>query len=170
VTAYRNDIDALEARHAALEAEVADRTRARDEAARMLDEARGRAAVELREREAPLRRQRAIAIMIFLAVGSIMTYGVVKRLTRETASHKAIRVMQEYTDQMCACFDKKCADHVNEDFTWWATEMAKESRTDDLPSPEDTQKVEKIMTRYADCMTKLMNESYMGGAQNDGRF
>jgi len=40
---YRNDVDALAARHAALEVEVADRTRERDQAADLLRDARARA-------------------------------------------------------------------------------------------------------------------------------
>jgi hypothetical protein len=40
---YRNDVEALAARHAALDAEVTDRTRQRDEAARLLAEASARA-------------------------------------------------------------------------------------------------------------------------------
>ncbi len=40
---YRNDVDALAARHAALEAEVAEIAKQRDEARRLLEEARERA-------------------------------------------------------------------------------------------------------------------------------
>lgn len=43
MTAYRNDVDALAARHAALAEEVATKTRERDEAARNLADAKARA-------------------------------------------------------------------------------------------------------------------------------
>ncbi len=44
--AYRNDLDALAARHTALAADVADRTRERDAAAQALAEARRRARID----------------------------------------------------------------------------------------------------------------------------
>ncbi len=43
MTAYRNDVDALAARHASLAGEVAAKTRERDDAARLLAEAQARA-------------------------------------------------------------------------------------------------------------------------------
>ncbi len=46
---YRNDVDALAARHAALEAEVAAAAKHRDEARRLLDEARERAKLPVLE-------------------------------------------------------------------------------------------------------------------------
>jgi len=162
VTAYRNDIDALEARHAALEAEVADRTRERDEAARMLDEARGRAAVELREREAPLRRQRAIAIMIFLAVGSIMTYGLYKRFHHESDGQKVLRKLEQYENKMCACANRACAEQINQELTNWITDYSKNA--DEKPDPELAKKAADIVTHYSECMTKLMTYEGQNGA------
>ena len=156
MTAYRNDVDALAARHAALEAEVADRTRERDEAARLLDEARGRVRAELYDREAPIRRQRAIAIVIFLAIGAIMGSALYKRVTHKSKSARLMEKLAVFENKMCACYDKACADKVNQEFTDWATAMAKTADEPDLPSPEDSKRVSDIVTHYSECMTKLL--------------
>lgn len=70
---------------------------------------------------------------------------------------QAVAKMDEFSKMMCGCKDKACADKVNEELTKWGTEMAKKaSSNDDAPSPELARKAADIMTRYTECMTKLM--------------
>ena len=81
--AYRNDVDALAARLAAIDGEVADRTRARDEIALMLEEARAleRAEAVLADRAAggpARRRRRALLVATALGVSAVAVLATVK--------------------------------------------------------------------------------------------
>jgi hypothetical protein len=72
----------------------------------------------------------------------------------------AISVMEHFQRRMCNCKDKACADGTNEAMTKWGTEMAKNySGKDEKPNPDMAKKSADIMTKYVECMTKLM----MGG-------
>jgi hypothetical protein len=70
----------------------------------------------------------------------------------------AIAKMDEFSKRMCECKDKACADQVNEDMTKWGTEMARNAsyEYDEKPDPDMARKSADIMTRYTECMTKLM--------------
>jgi hypothetical protein len=69
----------------------------------------------------------------------------------------AIEVMGHFEKRMCNCKDKACADTVNTALTTWGTEMAqKGSSLDEKPDPELARRAADSMTRYTECMTKLM--------------
>jgi hypothetical protein len=163
---YRDDLAALEARYAALEAEVADRERARDEAARMLAEAKARArneeiAADVRAGGPERRRQRYYMIgtmAAMLAVGIGAAYHLATRKpTREQRMEAALKKFEGFVDDACACKDKACTDDVQSRLMRWSEEMA---RTDDFtrepPSHEVVEKATKLGTRYADCLTKIV--------------
>jgi hypothetical protein len=165
--AYRSDLEALEARHAALEAEVAERTRQRDEIARMVDEARSREHHANIARDwaagGPARRRRR-NINIGVAVGVVMVLGlgVVRLATRPSARERrietAIKKFEYFTDQICACKDKTCAERVTADITKWSEEMTRSYKDDwakDPPDYDATKRMEKIATRFSECMTKV---------------
>ena len=76
----------------------------------------------------------------------------------------ALAMMEKFSKQMCDCKDKACADKVNEDMTKWGTEMAKTASYDERPDPDMAKRSADIMTKYVDCMTKLM----MADAANQG--
>ncbi len=80
------------------------------------------------------------------------------------AAGAAVAKMEEFQTQMCTCKDKACADKVNEDMTKWGTEMARNAGAarDERPDPDLARKSADIMTKYTECMTKLM----MAGAGN----
>src|SRR5689334_7425133 len=87
---YRDELAALEARYAALEAEVADRERARDEAARMLAEAKARARNEEIVADVlsggPERRRRRNLTIVAAVVGVVaIAFGGVYLKTRKSA-------------------------------------------------------------------------------------
>jgi len=81
-----------------------------------------------------------------------------------SAAGAAVAKMEEFQKRMCDCKDKACADVVNEDMTKWGTEMARSAGEyrDERPDPELAKKSADIMTKYTECMTKLM----MAGAGN----
>jgi hypothetical protein len=75
----------------------------------------------------------------------------------------AIAKMEGFQKSMCECKDKACADKVSADMASWGTEMAKTAGKDQKPDPEMVKKSADIMTKYTECMTKLM----MAGAGAD---
>lgn len=74
------------------------------------------------------------------------------------AAQDAVAKMESFSGRMCRCRDKACADKVNEDMAKWGTEMARTAGAarDEKPDPELAKRSADIMTRYTECMTKLM--------------
>jgi hypothetical protein len=68
----------------------------------------------------------------------------------------ALAMMDFFAVRMCKCADKACADKVQEDMTTWGTDAAKRASKGEPPSPEVVKRSGEIMTRYADCMTRIM--------------
>jgi hypothetical protein len=78
------------------------------------------------------------------------------RIRAGSAATEALAMMRGFTDRMCQCADKACADRVQEDMTKWGTEAAKAADRDERPDPDMVKQAGEIMTRYTECMTKLM--------------
>ncbi len=76
----------------------------------------------------------------------------------EVSAKCAVATMEYFSNEVCACKDKACVMQVNEDMTKWGTEMAKKATAirDDKPDPALAQKSADIMTRYTECMTKIL--------------
>ena len=76
----------------------------------------------------------------------------------DSAASAAVAKMEGFSTAMCSCKDKACADKVNEDLSKWGTEMAKSAGAarDERPDPDLARKSADIMSRYTECMTKLM--------------
>lgn len=162
--AYRNDVDALAARHAALEAEVAGLTRERDEAAQLLSEARAAEEQQRKRAEraarAPARGTLAVtATLLGVLVVSIAAGYRVMHHRRDTRAEVALATLAEFTDQMCACKVAECTHQVSDEMTRWATQAEQEWR--DMPAPDEAtlQRATAIAKRLTDCMTKAMTVS-----------
>ncbi len=83
------------------------------------------------------------------------------------AAGEAMAKMEEFSKAMCDCKDKACADKVNADMSKWGSEMAKNAgaaKADDKPDPEMAKKSADIMTKYTECMTKMMMAGAGAGA------
>jgi hypothetical protein len=161
---FRSDIDALEARHAALAAEVADRVRARDEAASMLAEARTRQ----RNDEVfadiasggPARRQR------YVVLGFIGTFGVglgilglahLAHERRDTREHRKARILaqfESFANQACACTDQTCTMQVSDAMQRWATQLVKD---EDQPDGTWIAKMQTLSERMGQCMVRTLS-------------
>ena len=164
---YRDDVGALEARLTTLESELVAKTRQRDEAARLLIEAKARANNDALAADwaagGPLRRRRhRVALVISSLMALTAAIGLFVRY--HARDRKAERVeavivqFESYTDEMCVCRDTACAQAVSDRMTTWATDMAKE---DPAPNPGDIdhaamERMQKIGTRMGECMTKAM--------------
>ena len=95
---------------------------------------------------------------MILAKGRWYVVKVPKDLAAGSSADGAVAKMEEFQKRMCDCKDKACADTVNEDMTKWGTEMARNASydEDDRPDPDLARKSADIMTKYTECMTKLM--------------
>src|SRR5690242_13131135 len=129
--AYRDDLSALEARVEALSAEVAERERERDEAARLLHEARERAHAEhvMADLAAggPARRQRrrtrnAAAFGFALLLGGGVTYFALHHDTKRDRVEQAMQKFEQFADDLCLCKDTACVQAVADAMTKWSTD------------------------------------------------
>jgi len=101
----------------------------------------------------------------FVAAASLLTVAGCKK----KGGSDALAKMEGFSKQMCDCKDKACADKVNEEMTKWGTEMAKNAgKGDEKPDPEMAKKSADIMTKYTECMTKLMMAGAGGGGDMAG--
>ena len=95
-------------------------------------------------------------IMIALLV-AVSLFAVTACKKKGGAAGEAMAKMEGFSKDMCECKDKACADKVNENMTKWGTEMAKTAgKADEKPDPEMVKKSTETMTKYTECMTKIM--------------
>lgn len=146
--AYRNDLEALEARRAALEAEIAERTRERDEAAQLIAEARAREEAETTRctlESTSFCSARPITIAV--AVMAVTVIAGIGRLLESSPTETLYQQYAHYADEMCACTTRACADDVLARVERWLT---------DADVPADKATVERF-TRVADRMVQCSN-------------
>jgi len=163
--AYRNDVDALEARLAAVQRDLDATTRDRDETARMLGEARDRVRNDDLAADyaagGPQRRQRRRALIIgataaFATLGGLVTY----KLTRSSPEQQFEQIYSQFVGfetAMCKCTDKVCADAVMDGMNKWGTEMAKQApKSPAQPTEEQMKRMTTVAEHFGQCMTKAM--------------
>jgi hypothetical protein len=156
--AYRNDLEALEARYRALDSELTERARERDEVKQMLDEARDYADwVERRpERRA---RHRRVAISVF-ATAAIVIAGLGYVMVSGHRAREFDEIFDKFSgfaDEMCACTTKACADGVDTEITRWAETLPKQEKSTEMPSSEDVKRFAVVSERYSKCLVKLQS-------------
>jgi len=164
--AYRNDVDALQARLAAIQGDLDATTRQRDEAARLLAEARARAAAEGLAADwaagGPQRRRRrrvkiALAATALVALGSGVTY----KLTRSDRGQDVDQLIARFgvfEAQMCLCHDRACAEAVSAQMTTWSVEI---TRTQPKPFELDESQraqVTRMAQHFGQCTSDAMRE------------
>ena len=163
--AYRNDVDALEARLVAIQGELDDATRQRDIAAHLLEEARARAAAEGLAADwaagGPQRRRRRRARILIATVGFALVGGLVTyRVTRDRGAGDQREVLERFatfTDQMCTCHDKACADQVMGSMTTWSMKMAREQSQAPMELDAATrERMSKLVEHFGECMVTAM--------------
>jgi hypothetical protein len=82
---------------------------------------------------------------------------VIREKDSSKAAQEAVAKMGQFADAMCKCKDRACADKVQEELMRWATEMARTADgKDEAPDPDLAKQASEIMTRYTECMTKIM--------------
>jgi hypothetical protein len=161
---YRNDVDALEARLASVQAELDAKTRARDEAAALLTEARAHAEADRVAADWAMggpRRRRNNRLLVAIIAAMALTGGIAAFLRighhGPSSFQKTMVEFERFTDEMCGCKDKQCAEHVSDEMTRWAQEMAKQDAAEVRELTSDQMKqAQAIGERMAGCMTKAM--------------
>lgn len=163
-TPFRSDVDALAARHAVLEAELADKVRARDEAARMLAEARAKQhdvarGDTPRARALAQHRRRVVfaclGVMMF-ALGLVLVARVADQ--REARAHEfhAIRIQTQfeaYAAALCACPDRACVAQVSNEMNAYASGLRDEASV--KSSPVWTKRTAALGERMARCVSRI---------------
>lgn len=165
--AYRNDVDALAARHEALQAEVDAKTRDRDEVSRLLEEARGRERNEQLYQDyasgGPQRRRRR-RVRIALAVAAVIT-GVLAVVFALRVQHTVapgtppLLMMQHFADEMCQCQDARCAEKVSDEMVKWAMDQSRDHRKPPQLTEQEQERAVAIGERMGQCMQRAMSPS-----------
>ena len=166
---YRNDLDALEARYQALEDELADRARARDEVGQMLVEARARAQHEavLADLAAggPARRRREramLAVVVTLAAVIVGGLGYWKsQPSTEDRVEATLHEMSELADELCACRDAACARAGQDHLTRWSEQKAREW------TPAETRKIDPQLMKRATVIAQRLAGCTQAALAND---
>lgn len=168
---YRDDVGALEARLTTLESELAEKTRQRDEAARLVIEAKARARNDALAADwaagGPQRRRRQRTALIVASVMALTaSIGLVVKFhargeSKQERLDRVIATFEGYTDEMCACTTADCAQAVSSRMSTWATELAKQ---EPQPHPGDIdhetmERMTKIGTRMGECMQTAVTPS-----------
>jgi len=168
---YRDDVGALEARLETLESELAAKTRQRDEAARLVIEAKARArndalAADWAAGGPQRRRRQRIALLVAMMMALTAAVGLFWKLSTRTDPaqeqlHRAVVQFERYADEICACKDSQCVQGVSERMTTWATELAKQ---DPHPDPKHVdqatmERMQGIGLRMSECMSSAMSSS-----------
>jgi len=78
--------------------------------------------------------------------------------------------MEEFSNEMCKCKDKACADKVQEGMTKWSTDMAAKGgeKKDEKRTRRPMKKMTEIGQKYAECMTKAMTPAADAAGQRGG--
>jgi len=76
--------------------------------------------------------------------------------------------MEFFSNQMCRCADKSCADQVSQDMATWGATIARRAsdRTSHPdPDPDLAKRSADAMTRYTECVTRLSTATAGGAAR-----
>ena len=174
---YRSDLEALEARHAALEAEVTDRVRQRDEAARMLDEARAR------QRDAdvaadfasggPDRRRRRLFVLALAGLAVVAAFIGMARVRsraneRERFHERVMMQFEQFANDACKCQDAECITALNERMTVWGQQITSQMDMYESQKIDEAsmKRAQAIGERMGNCMTKAMTAPAEAGSVN----
>jgi len=75
------------------------------------------------------------------------------------SAEAALKEMERFRDEMCACKDSPCAQHVADEMGKWAQEQAKSQEEAPHMTDEDTKRATAIGEEMGQCMQKAMSAS-----------
>ena len=89
------------------------------------------------------------------------TVGAPKRINTDAA----MRAMTAFKDQMCACRDTACAQHVSDEMTTWGQQQAKDNAEPPRMTEEETKAFTQIGEEMGKCMQRAMEPADAAPAQ-----
>src|SRR5258706_16425686 len=101
-------------------------------------------------------RNLLIGIGAFLAMSWVVAIAVIVTGDGKPPVDESYAKMREFTDRMCDCADKRCADQITEEMSAWSREMAKRSGKHAKLSALDTKRMAATTEELTKCMTKAM--------------
>ena len=104
-------------------------------------------------------RSLLIGIGAFLAMSWLVAIAVIIKGDGKRPVDESYAKMRDFTDRMCDCTDKRCADQITEEMSDWSREMAKRSGKPGKPgklSELDTKRMAATTEEFTKCVTKAM--------------
>lgn len=81
---------------------------------------------------------------------------VVAKACDDTSSKCILESFGAFTERVCSCADKACAEKVTMDMTKWSSDLAEKAKGQQPPpDPDMPDKMTKLSQRYSECMMKV---------------
>jgi hypothetical protein len=71
------------------------------------------------------------------------------------APDEPIAMMRQFSDQMCACHDKPCADEVTDRMMAWGQEMSKTHAKAEPVGKDEATQIAKLSERFSNCLSVI---------------
>ncbi|MFN0253638.1 MAG: hypothetical protein ACKV2T_42615 [Kofleriaceae bacterium] len=94
----------------------------------------------------------------FVVSGLIFASGCPDKNDPARRMRVTVARFEAFTEDICRCKDKACADNVQKQMSTWASEMANESPNTkgDVPDEATMKKTTELAQRYSECVTKAI--------------
>jgi hypothetical protein len=76
----------------------------------------------------------------------------------------AFAKLNEFSDAMCKCQDRACADRITQEMTAWGQEMARSAERPERVSDEDSKRLADITERMTQCMSAIYTKAAGSGS------
>jgi hypothetical protein len=94
--------------------------------------------------------------------GTEFNLGDKKGIFSEHSFAKAMKAMERFGDEMCACKDTACAQKVSDEMTKWSQEEAKDQKESPKMTEDDIKRATAIGERMGKCMQTAMGMGTSG--------
>jgi len=158
---YRNDVDALQARLRALNIDLAERERERDEVVRLLRDRRNcDAAVQwLDERPQRRRRHGVLAAVLLCGViaGGLAAHGLAP--DKQQTFDKTLRDFSRFAHETCRCPDAACVQRVGDALHESTNRIVKRGAYKLKPTEAQLARSKQILARLMHCANDVKDRA-----------
>jgi hypothetical protein len=158
---YRSDVDALEARLRALNVDIAQRERDRDEVVRLLRDRRNcDAAVQWLEDRPRRQRRRGVLAAVLLGgmiASGLVAYGLVPG--KQQTYEKTLQDFAGFADQACQCPDAACVDRVGSELHESTNRIVKRGAYQVQPTEAQLARSREILARLMHCTNEAKDRA-----------
>jgi hypothetical protein len=92
-----------------------------------------------------------------VACGTKYNLGTHGIFADNNATRRAMKAMEHFRDEMCACKDTACAQHVSDEMSKWAADAAKQNDESWRMTDEETKRATEIGETMGKCMQQAMS-------------